>query len=148
MAEFLLASYLWLKAFHVISFIAWMAGMLYLPRLYVYHAGVEHGSPQAETFKVMEMRLLRFIMTPAMISTFLFGALMLLANPALFSGGWLHVKLLAVLILAGIHGLFAKWRKDFSAGKNTRTAKFYKIWNEVPTILLILIVIMAVVKPI
>lgn len=121
--------------------------MLYLPRLYVYHAQSKVGSEQSETFKIMERRLLRFIINPAMILTFLFGGLMLWANPDLFSSGWMHVKLTGIFILSGVHGMFAKWRKDFAADKNTRSPKFYKIWNEVPTLLMIIIVIMAVAKP-
>src|SRR5688572_21898647 len=147
MMEFLLQNYQWLRALHIISVIAWMAGMLYLPRLFAYHADAVKGSDKSETFKVMERRLLRIIVNPAMGSTFLFGGLMILANPALLQGGWLHVKLTLVLVMAGIHGLFARWRKVFMRDENTRPAKFYKIWNEVPTLLMIVIVILAVVKP-
>ena len=145
--DFLLQNYLWLKALHLIAFISWMAGMLYLPRLYVYHASAEKGSAPSETFKVMERRLLRAIMTPAMIATFLFGLLMIAANPSIMQGGWIHAKLLLVLLMAGVHGIYSKWRKDFERDENTRSPKFYKVWNEVPTVLLIVIVILAVVKP-
>lgn len=145
--DFLLQHYQWLKAFHIISFVAWMAGMLYLPRLYVYHAAAAPGSDKSETFKIMERRLLRGIMNPAMIATFVFGLLMLSANTGLMQQGWIHVKLLLVLIMAGIHGFYAKCRKDFERDQNTRSPKFYKIWNEVPTIGLIAIVVLAVVKP-
>ncbi len=147
MQDFLLQHYLWIKALHVISVIAWMAGMLYLPRLYVYHAGAEKGSVQSETFKVMEYRLLRYITNPAMILAFLFGALMFWANPDLMKQGWMHVKLTALFLMFGVHGMYSRWRKQFARDENTRSAKFYKIWNEVPTVLLIVIVLMAVVKP-
>lgn len=147
MTDFLLQNYLWLKAFHIISVIAWMAAMFYLPRLYAYHADAAPGSDKAETFKVMERRLLRIIMNPAMISAWGFGLLMAAANPAVASGGWFHAKLALVLVMSGLHGVFAKWRKVFLRDANTRPAKFYKIWNEAPTVLMILIVIFVVVKP-
>lgn len=139
--------YLWLRALHILAVIAWMAGMLYLPRLFVYHADAEKGSDKSETFKVMERRLLRLIINPAMIAAFVFGILMIVANPGLLEQGWLHVKLALVLLMTVVHGLFARWRKVFARDENTRPAKFYRIWNEVPTALLIAIVILAVVKP-
>ncbi|MDA5192381.1 protoporphyrinogen oxidase HemJ [Govanella unica] len=140
--------YPWIKALHIIAVISWMAGMLYLPRLYVYHADVPVGSPQSELFKIMERRLLRFIINPAMIVTFLFGGL-LLAMPNLFnwSDGWLHAKLFAVLLLTGFHGALSRWRKDFAADKNRKSSSFYRKVNEIPTILMIFIVIMVVVRP-
>jgi putative membrane protein len=138
--------YLWLKAFHIIAVIAWMAGMLYLPRLFVYHCAAPPGSPQSETFKVMERRLLRVIINPAMIATWLLG-LWLAWQGGLFRAGWLHGKLALVLALSGLHGLFARWVKDFAADRNRHSAKFYRIINEVPAVLLIFIVILAVVKP-
>lgn len=144
---FLLEHYLLLKALHVISLIAWMAGMFYLPRLFAYHAEAEKGSDKSETFKVMERRLLRIIINPAMIATFLFGGLMLAANWGLMQSGWIHVKLSLVVLLSVCHGLFARWRKDFLRDDNKRSANFYKIWNEVPTVLMIGIVILAVMKP-
>lgn len=147
MTDFLLQYYLWLKALHIIAVIAWMAGLLYLPRLYVYHAGVTAGSEAAETFKVMERRLLRFIMNPAMVLAWVFGGLMLLANPGLLSFPWMHVKLTAVVAMTVVHHLYALWRKDFAADRNARTVRFYKIMNEVPTVLMIIIVIMAVAEP-
>src|SRR5687768_13350359 len=131
--NFILENYLWFKALHIISVIAWMAGMLYLPRLYVYHANAAKGSELSETLKVMERRLLRFIINPAMGATFLFGILMLVANPDLMQQGGIHAKLTLVLALGGVHGLYAKWRKTFERDENTRPAKFYKIWNEIPT---------------
>ena len=147
MADFLMQHYLWIKSFHVISVIAWMAGMLYLPRLYVYHAGAKEGSEESETFKVMENRLLRYIMNPAMIATWLFGTMMITANPDLFSMGWMHVKFTAVILMTVIHMIYARWRRKFAVDDNLHTGKFYKIWNEIPTILLIIIVIMAIAKP-
>lgn len=147
MPEILLQHYVWLKAFHIISVMAWMAGLLYLPRLFAYHAEAAKGSDKSETFKVMERRLLRIIMNPAMICAWLFAILMVVANPSLFQAGWFHGKLLLVIILSGVHGIFAKWRKVFERNENTKSAKFYKIWNEVPTVIFIAIVILAVVKP-
>ena len=147
MADMLLQHYLWLKALHIISVIAWMAGMLYLPRLFVYHADAEKGSDKSETFKIMERRLMRLIINPAMIAAFLFGILMLVANTGLLQQPWMHVKLTLVILMSAIHGLFSRWRKAFERDLNTRPAKFYRIWNEVPTLLLVLIVILAVVKP-
>ena len=144
MAEY----YLWFKSLHIISVIAWMAGLLYLPRLFVYHAEAEIGSTQSEVFKVMERRLLRAITNPAMISSLLFGGLMLSTPGAVdWSMGWAWVKLLMVVIMVTIHGLFARWRRDFEDDRNSRTAKFYRIWNEAPTVPLVVIIIMAVVKP-
>ena len=139
---------LWIKAFHIISLVAWMAGMLYLPRLYVYHAQVAPGSEASETFKVMERRLLRAIINPAMIATFVFGIwLAWLQGPAVWHTGWFQLKLLLVVVLTGLHGLFSRWRRDFAADRNTRPARFYRIMNEVPTAILIAAVILAVVKP-
>jgi putative membrane protein len=122
--------YLWLKALHIIAVIAWMAGMLYLPRLFVYHAGVPAGSPQSETFKVMERRLLKAIM-----------------NPAWFKAGWLHAKLAFVILLSGLHGYLSASVRRFAADQNTKSPRFYRILNEVPTALLILIVLLVVLKP-
>jgi putative membrane protein len=138
--------YEWIKALHVIAVISWMAGMLYLPRLFVYHCEAEPGSKLSETFKVMERRLLRAIMNPAMIVTWLAGLYLAWAGH-LFSAGWLHVKLLLVVVLSGIHGFFSRCVKDFAADRNTRSSIFYRIINEVPTILMIWIVILVVVKP-
>jgi putative membrane protein len=140
--------YLWLKAFHIIAVMAWMAGMLYLPRLYVYHCEVAPGSPESERFKVMERRLLRAIVNPAMIVTWLLGITLIL-TPA--SGGffqaWFHAKLALVLVMSVVHGLFSRWRKDFAKDANRHNQRFYRIWNEAPTILMIAIVILVVVKP-
>lgn len=148
MQDLLLQNYLWLKALHVIAIIAWMAGLLYLPRLFAYHTGATQGSDMAATFEVMEQRLLRIIMNPAMIVAWILGLLLLYANPSMLTGqGWMHAKLTAVVLLSILHMVFAKWRKDFAAGRNSRDARFYKIWNEAPTILMIIIVIMAIVQP-
>ena len=140
------ALYPWIKALHIISVIAWMAGLLYLPRLFVYHCAAEPGSMQSETFKVMERRLLHAIMTPAMIASFIFGA-GLLAH-ADWGAPWLWAKLVLVAGLAVLHGLMGRWRQDFAADRNLRSARFYRIMNEAPTILMIAIVILAVVKPV
>ena len=140
--------YEWFKALHVISVIAWMAGMLYLPRLYVYHTDAEVGSDKSETFKIMERRLLRAITNPAMIASFIFGGLMLATPGAIdWSMGWIWVKIAMIVAMSGIHGLLARWRRDFEADRNVRPAKFYRMWNEAPTIPLIVIVIMVIVKP-
>ena len=138
--------YLWLKAFHVIAVIAWMAGMLYLPRLFVYHCVAEPGSKQSETFKVMERRLLRAIINPAMAATWVLG-LWLAWEGGFFKSGWLHGKLLLVVALSGVHGLFARWVRDFEADRNVHSQKFYRIVNEGPTLLMIGIVILVIVKP-
>ena len=138
--------YLWLKAFHVIAVIAWMAGMLYLPRLFVYHCDAEKGSVQSETFKVMERRLLKAIINPAMIVAWVLG-LYLAWDGGWFRSGWLHGKLALVLGLSAVHGLYARWVRDFAADRNTRPARFYRVWNEAPTLLLIGIVILVIVKP-
>ena len=146
--EFLFPWYLWIKALHVISVIAWMAGMLYLPRLFVYHVDAKPGSTQSETFKVMERRLLRAIINPAMIATWVFGLLLLaIDSPAIWASGWIWVKLAAVLAMSALHGFLARWRKDFAGDGNRRSARFYRVMNEVPTLFMIAIVILAVVKP-
>lgn len=138
--------YLWLKALHLIALIAWMAGTLYLPRLFVYHAGVPAHSPQSETFKVMERRLLRAIMNPAMIATWLLGVA-LVYEGAWWSAGWLHAKLACVLILSGLHGYMAGCVRRFATDRNTRSTKFYRVLNEAPTLALIAIVLLVVLKP-
>jgi putative membrane protein len=138
----------WIRALHVISVIAWMAGMLYLPRLFVYHVDRKPGSEASEMLKVMERRLLRAIINPAMVAAFLFGGLMLV-TPGLidWSAWWIHAKLALVIALSGLHGFFARWRRDFEADRNTRPARFYRIVNEVPTLLMIGIVILVFVRP-
>ena len=147
MAEFIAMHYLVFKALHVISIIAWMAGLLYLPRIFAYHAAAGNDAAIGETFDVMEHRLLRYIMNPAMIAAWVFGLLMLWGNPALLENAWMHVKLTAVVLITILHHVYAKWRKVFARRENTRPAGFYKIWNEVPTVLMIIIVFMAVAEP-
>ena len=138
--------YLWIKAFHVIAVIAWMAGMFYLPRLFVYHCEAPKGSIQSETFKIMERRLLKAIINPAMMVTWVLG-LYLMWDGAWYTSGWMHGKLLLVLIMSGLHGVYVRRLKEFAADKNTKPAKYYRILNEVPTILVIGIVILVIVKP-
>ena len=137
--------YLWIKALHIIAIISWMAGMLYLPRLFVYHAKAEPGSELSETLKVMERRLLRAIMNPAMLVALITGGFLLSYQD--FSNGWLHVKLTAVAGMIIMHMAMGKWRKDFEADKNTKSDLFFRFANEVPTVLMLIIVVMAVVKP-
>lgn len=137
---------LWIKAFHIVSVIAWMAAMLYLPRLFVYHCAAEPGSKQSETFKLMERRLLRFIATPAMIAAWASG-LWLIWDAGVLYSGWMLGKLALVFMLTVLHGLDAKWVKDFAADRNWRSARFYRFANEAPTLLMILIVVLVVVKP-
>jgi len=138
--------YDWLKAVHVIAIIAWMAGMLYLPRLFVYHCGTPAGSELSETFKLMERRLLKVIINPAMILSWILGVWLGVAG-GWFSSGWLSLKLVLVLALAALHGFYVRWVRDFARDQNRHSARFYRIVNEVPTVLLIGIVILAVVKP-
>jgi putative membrane protein len=138
--------YLWIKAVHVIAVISWMAGMLYLPRLFVYHVDAEIGSVQSETFKVMERRLLRFIINPAMIVTWTAG-LWLAWSGFAFSGGWLHAKIFLVLLLSGVHGYFASAVRRFAEDRNQKPARHWRLMNEVPTLLMIGIVILVIVKP-
>ena len=138
--------YDWLKAVHVIAIIAWMAGILYLPRLFVYHCGTPAGSELSETFKLMERRLLKVIINPAMILSWILGVWLGVAG-GWFSSGWLSLKLVLVLALSALHGFYVRWVRDFARDQNRHSARFYRIVNEVPTVLLIGIVILAVVKP-
>ena len=138
--------YLVLKSLHIIAVIAWMAGMLYLPRLFVYHCEAEKGSKQSETFKVMERRLMRAIIDPAMILTWVLGIAMAWLNDYWLQG-WFIAKLVLVILMSAVHGMFSRWRRDFEADRNTRPQRFYRIWNEVPTLLLIGIVFVVVLKP-
>jgi putative membrane protein len=137
----------WVKALHVISIICWMAGMFYLPRLFVYHTKAEIGSNQSEAFKIMERRLLRAITTPAMIASWVFGLWMIHLGLMDFSSGWTWIKLVSVLGLTACHGMLAKYLKDFARDQNTKSEKFFRMLNEVPTVLMIIIVIMVIVKP-
>lgn len=136
----------WLKALHIIAVIAWMAGMLYLPRLFVYHVAAPKGSPMSETFKVMERRLLKGIINPSMIAVFVTGPLLALLD-GYWMAPWLQIKFLVALGLGGVHGYLARCVKTFAADANTRPATFYRVLNEVPTLLMILIVLLVVVKP-
>jgi putative membrane protein len=138
--------YVWLKAFHVIAVIAWMAGMLYLPRLFVYHCEADAGSKQSETFKVMERRLLTVIINPAMVVTWALG-LWLAWDGGLFASHWLHAKLALVVLMSALHGLFVRYARDFAADRNRHSQRFYRLINEAPTALMIGIVILAIVKP-
>jgi putative membrane protein len=138
--------YVWAKAIHIIAVISWMAGMLYLPRLFVYHVDAERGSAQSETFKIMERRLLRGIINPAMVVSWVFG-LWLAWRGFQFSGEWLHVKIGLVVILSGVHGYFSVAMRAFAEDRNTRSAKYWRFINEVPTLLMVGIVILVAVKP-
>jgi putative membrane protein len=138
--------FLWFKALHVIAVIAWMAGMLYLPRLFVYHCEAEPGSKQSETFKVMERRLLRAIINPAMTVSWVIGLWLMWAGD-FWGSGWMHAKLLLVVAMSAMHGFFSRWVRAFAADRNRHTQKFYRIINEIPTVLMIAIVILVIVKP-
>jgi len=138
--------YAWIKALHVIAVISWMAGMFYLPRLFVYHCDAEPGSKQSETFKVMEQKLLRIIINPAMLATWIFG-LWLAWKGFGFSGGWLHAKIALVLLLSGAHGYFSASVRRFANDQNIMPAKHWRMVNEIPTVLMMLIVILVIVKP-
>jgi len=138
--------YLWLKAAHVMAVISWMAGLLYLPRLFVYHTTVAPGSEASETFKVMERRLMAAIMIPAAVITWGLG-LTLAIGGGLFEEGWFHLKLGLVLLLSASHVAMWRWKSDFAADRNSRSERFYRVANEVPTLLMIGIVILAVIKP-
>lgn len=138
--------YLYLKAFHLIAVIAWMAGLFYLPRLFVYHTGAKPGSELSETLKLMERRLFRAIMNPAMMAVWLLG-LWLAWDSGAWREGWFHVKFVLVVLMSGFHHALGRWRRDFEAGRNARSTRFYRVANEVPTLLLIGIVIMVIVRP-
>jgi putative membrane protein len=146
MIGFLGEAYLWVKALHIIAVIAWMAGMLYLPRLFIYHCAAEPGSVQSETFKVMERRLLRAIINPAMVLTWILG-LALVTDLGAWSEPWFHAKFAAVIALSGIHGYFSRWRRHFDSDDNRHSARFYRYINEIPTVLMIAIVLLVVLKP-
>jgi putative membrane protein len=140
--------YPWTKAFHVISLIAWMAGMFYLPRLFVYHVDTVPGTTDSERFKIMEYRLMKQIINPAMISTWTFGIILVLTPGTIdWSAGWWHVKLTCVLLMSALHGAYSRWRKDFLHDRNRRSQRFYRIANEIPTVLMVIIVIMIIVRP-
>ncbi len=148
MESFLIDALPWVKSLHIISVIAWMAGMLYLPRLYVYHCDKEVGSEASEMLKIMERRLLRAIINPAMFAAFIFGGLMLLTPGVIdWSDWWVHAKLALVVVMTAMHGLFSRWRREFAEDRNHRPARFYRMINEVPTVLMMAIVFLVVVKP-
>ena len=135
------------KSLHLIALISWLAGLLYLPRLFAYHVASPAGSPQAETFKVMERRLLRAIVNPAMVATLAFGVWLVVLQPTWLQMGWLHAKLGCVALLIVFHGACARWRKQLACDKYTHSNKFFRMMNEVPTVLMIAIVVLATVKP-
>lgn len=139
--------YLWFKSIHIISVIAWMAGMFYLPRLYVYHCRAKVGSEMDKTFQIMEQKLLRIIMNPAMILTYIFGFLNAHIYGFVALGLWFYIKMFAVLCMTIFHAMLSIWRKDFLLGQNKHSERFYRIVNEIPTILLIISVFMVVIKP-
>lgn len=141
--------YLTLKALHIISVISWMAGMLYLPRLFVYHCKVAPGSEASELFKVMERKLMRVIINPAMISAFIFGLWLALGTGAFApeAGKWLHVKLAFVLILGWVHALMSRYRKAFARDERPKSEKYFRVFNEVPAVIMIIIVFLVVLKP-
>jgi putative membrane protein len=146
--EFLSDAYPWIRALHIISVIAWMAGMLYLPRLFVYHAACTPGSEQSETFKVMERKLLRGIINPSMILALILG-LLLAGTPGIvdFGQGWFWVKVVALAGMFGMHGLLSRWRRYFARDDNRHSQRFYRMVNEIPAVFMVIIVIMVVVKP-
>tara|TARA_B100001971_G_C18214964_1_gene553210 strand:- start:269 stop:769 length:501 start_codon:yes stop_codon:yes gene_type:complete len=148
MTEFFFDHYDWIRSLHIISIISWMAGMLYLPRLFVYHVDAKKGSELSETLKIMERKLLRYIMNPAMILSWAFGLMMLSANTTMLqSGGWMHVKLTCVVLMTVMHMIFARHRRLFANDENKKTQKYFRIANEIPTVLMIVIVIMAIIEP-
>jgi putative membrane protein len=136
-----------ITALHILSVISWMVGLLYLPRLFVYHADSEIGTVRAETFKVMERRLLKAIMTPAMIASFIFGIWLIALNHGLVYETWFQIKFVAVFAMAGCHGKFSKMRRLLENDVQPLSSKTYRIWNEVPTILMVIIIFLAVLKP-
>ena len=147
MSAFLAEYYLWIKALHLVAVIAWMAGMMYLPRLFIYHLESETGGEAEQRFVVMERRLLKGIMNPAIGAVWILGIAMLVANAATLSAGWFHVKLALVIAISGAHGFYASTQRKFEAGERVRTTKFWRILNEAPFVGLIIIVFMATLKP-
>lgn len=147
MTEFLATHYQWLKVGHLAFVIAWMAGLLYLPRLFIYHHQSTPGGEAEQFFTVMARRLLKGIMTPSMMAVWLFAVLMMLANPSVFEGVWFHIKLLSVVIITGIHGFYSSSQKKFAAGERPRTEKFWRVINEVPFVLMLIVLVMVLVKP-
>jgi putative membrane protein len=149
MFDFLLTLYPWVKSLHVISVIAWMAGMFYLPRLYVYHTeSVKKGSETDALFQLMERRLLKLIINPAMNATWLFGILLVLTPGVIdWSAVWPYTKFASVIALSGLHGMLSRFRKDFEAGRNTKSGRYFRLLNEVPTVLMVIIVVSVIARP-
>lgn len=147
MIEFFQDYYYWLLSFHIISVISWMAGMFYLPRLFVYHTRLEAGTDASEMFKEMERKLLRLIINPAMIAAWVFGLALSFGQDSWNAGGWFYMKFAAVIILSGFHGYLSKWRKAFERDENRHSEKYFRMMNEVPTILMIVVVFMVFLKP-
>ena len=147
MQDFLMANYLWIKSFHIIAVISWMAGLLYLPRLFVYHAQQEKGSSNSEMLKTMERKLLKYIMSPAMMATWILGIALMMAFPEIFKNGWMHVKFALVILMTVFHVYCKRIYRQFENDTNTKDQKFFRYINEVPTILMIIIVICVVAKP-
>ncbi|MDG1707859.1 MAG: protoporphyrinogen oxidase HemJ [Emcibacteraceae bacterium] len=139
--------YYWLLSFHIISFISWMAGMFYLPRLFVYHTRLKAGSEASEMFKEMERKLLRMIINPAMIATWIFGLALSFGQDSWNSGSWFYIKFAAVLLMSGFHGYLSYWRRAFYRDQNEYNEKFFRMVNEVPTVLMMIIVFMVILKP-
>ena len=136
-----------IKSFHILSVISWMVGLLYLPRLFVYHSQTQIGSVQAETFKVMQRRLLKVIMTPAMVASFFFGFWLISLNYGLVYEIWFQIKFISVFLMAGVHGKFSRMHRQLENNEKPLSSRSYRVWNEIPTLLMIVIVVMAVVKP-
>ena len=136
-----------IKSLHILSVISWMVGLLYLPRLFVYHSQAQIGSVQAETFKVMERRLLKVIMNPAMIASFMFGLWLVSLNYEMIYETWFQIKFIAAIVMGGVHGKLSKMRRLLENDEKPLSSKIYRIWNEIPTVLMVVIVTMAVIKP-
>lgn len=148
MTDLLVSAYPWIKTLHIVSVISWMAGMFYLPRLFVYHAErTTPGSELDQTFQVMESKLLRLIMTPAMISSWIFGLILIGLGAFDWGAAWSWIKLASIIAMTGMHGWLGARRKEFAAGTNTRTGRAYRLANEVPTVLMLIIVVAVVVRP-
>ena len=145
--EFLQNSYSWLLSFHIISVISWMAGMFYLPRLFVYHTRLEAGSQASEMFKEMERKLMRIIINPAMTASWIFGLALSIGQDSWHAGGWFYIKFAAVTLMSAFHGYLSMWRKAFERDENIHSEKYFRMMNEVPTILMIIIVFMVFLRP-
>ncbi|MBL4620316.1 MAG: protoporphyrinogen oxidase HemJ [Marinicaulis sp.] len=147
MAGLLLQFYLWIKALHLVMVIAWMAGMMYLPRLFVYHHQSQKGGEAEQFFIKMQRRLMKGIINPSMVAVWVLGILMLIANPEILSAGWFHVKLILVVLISAIHGFYASSRRKFETGVRPRNEKFWRIMNEAPFLIMVVIVALVIVKP-